>query len=191
MFFRCSGRVIGVLIDWDLAAPEARPSSRTSEQRIGTAVYMAMDLLDNPDGTVQYQCCYDLESFAWILLWCAFVLGFDGDEVRLDELPERIQTWTAGNYWEAIRDAKSMFLCTKIGKNLEHITTSMKSLKECWIAPVLRSMMINTFHRGMQETRYGRIEGDFFEFEAFMKVLEPEVEFPERAVCDDEDSTST
>lgn len=149
-----------------------------------------MDLLDNPDGTVQYQYCYDLESFAWILLWCAFVLGFDGDEVRLDELPERIQTWTAGNYWEAIRDAKSMFLCTKIGKNLEHITTSMKSLKKCWIVQVLRSMMINTFHRGMRET-HGTIEGDFFEFATFMKVLEPEVEFPDRVVWSDEDSTST
>lgn len=66
----------------------------------------------------------------------------------------------------------------------------MESLKACWIAPVIMNMMINSFQRLVQ-CADGPIEGDFFEFEAFMKILEPEAEFPGRAVWGDEDSTST
>lgn len=62
----------------------------------------------------------------------------------------------------------------------------MESLKACWIAPVITNMVFNNFQRLVQ-CADGPIEGDFFEFETFMKVLEPEMEV---AKLYDDDSTA-
>lgn len=86
----------------------------------------------------------------------------------------------------AIRRAKTDLLATQLPKLLEHVTTPMESLKACWIAPVITNMVFNNFQRLVQ-CADGPIEGDFFEFETFMKVLEPEMEV---AKLYDDDSTA-
>lgn len=189
MFLRRQGRVFGILNDWDLAAPETRTSPKTSEPRIGTAAYMAIRLLKSPDGSVQHQYCYDLESFAWILIWCAFVFCFDSVEVSFEKRPNTIQTWTGETDWETIASSKILFLNDDVDESLVGITTAMKALESCWIAPVLEKM-ISTWHNRRLRKAKGPIEDNFFQFEAFMQVLEPEVGAPEKALWSDEDSTS-
>lgn len=189
MFIRRNGRVFGVLNDWDLAAPEVRSSPPTSFHRTGTAAYMALNLLRSPDGSVPHRYYHDLESFAWILVWCALVLCFNGKEVIFDKRPATIKTWTGETDWKLILSAKRTFLIEDVDENLEHVTTAMKSLQTCCIAPVLRNMKNTFLFRSYHEAK-GLIKDDFFQFEAFMKVLEPEVEGPEMALWSDESSTS-
>lgn len=192
MFLRRNDSVIGVLNDWDLAFPAFSSQSfqlPTSYHGAGTAAFMAIDLLKSPDGFIQHQYYYDLESFAWILIWCAFVFCLDGAEVKFGKRPEPIQTWTGETNWTIIRCSKVLFLTDKVNEQLKRVTAAMKSLQTCWIAPVLRNMQTTYFARVSQEAD-GLVEGDFFQFEAFMKVLEPEVKDPETVLRSDECSVS-
>ncbi|EIM84743.1 uncharacterized protein STEHIDRAFT_140323 [Stereum hirsutum FP-91666 SS1] len=189
MFIRRNGRVFGVLNDWDLAAPEVRSSPPTAFHRTGTAAFMALNLLDSPDGSVPHLYCYDLESFAWILVWCAYVLLFNGKEVTHNKRPEKIQEWTEDGRWEAISDSKYTFITKKRrgpSPSTDSVTPGMKGLLASCISPVIAAMH-DTFHRRRapgeeQSPSYPLVKDDFFVFSTFMRVLEPDVPNPEEAV---------
>ena len=70
MFWRVNGRIIGILLDFDLATiteGEGRPTDQTSRFRTGTPSFMAIDLLEGADGPHLYR--YDLESFFYVLVY--------------------------------------------------------------------------------------------------------------------------
>lgn len=191
MVLRSSDRVIGVLNDWDLSTSEVRSSPPTALHRTGTAAFMALNLLDSPDGSVPHLYCYDLESFAWILVWCAYVLLFNGKEVAHNKRPEKIQKWTEDGPGEAISDNKFMFITKKRpnrspGPSTDSVTAGMKGLLASCISPVIAAMRA-TFNRrnasGEEEyLSYPLVKDDFFVFSTFMRVLEPDVPNPEEAV---------
>lgn len=189
MFIRRDDRVFGVLNDWDLAGPEVRTSPPTASHRMGTAAYMALNLLDSPDGSVPHLYCYDLESFAWILIWCAYVLLFNGKEVAHNKRPEKIQKWTEDGQWEAISDNKFMFITKKRGSpspSTDSVTAGMKGLLASCISPVIAAMHDTLNRRNApgeeQSPSYPLVKDDFFVFSTFMRVLEPDVPNPEEAV---------
>lgn len=186
MFLRSSDRVIGVLNDWDLSASEAQSSPPTVLHRTGTAAFMALNLLDSPDGSIPHLYCYDLESFAWILVWCAYVLLFNGKQVIYNERPKRIQKWTEDEDWEAISVNKFMFIVKRPGPPTDSITAGMKGLLASCISPVIAGMHATLYRRMAlweeQSPSHPLVEDDFFVFSTFMRVLEPDVPNPEEAV---------
>lgn len=184
MFTRRDDRVIGVLNDWDLAAPENSESGPRALHRRGTAAFMAKDLLKNPDGDVQHKYCHDLESFAWILIYCSFVLSFNGQQSKLIDQSSSAKEWLESTNWAAIKSSRTQFLDDFRSSAPLPCTPSMRELEDVWVKPVIKRMK-NTFHeRSNAEVKPGEIlvEGDFFEFPTFMKVLEPEVDDPEGAL---------
>ena len=72
-------RVIGVLIDFDLAA---RAEGVTGNKRAGTAPFMALDLLTNEGlaGEIEHVYAHDAEAFIWVLVWIS--LRYDNGELR-------------------------------------------------------------------------------------------------------------
>lgn len=68
-----------ILNDFDLA-PVMKPGDISPQkkgfERMGTIPFMALELLDKADGEVRRRYRYDLESFAWCLLWCAMAEPF-------------------------------------------------------------------------------------------------------------------
>ncbi|EIM84736.1 uncharacterized protein STEHIDRAFT_158452 [Stereum hirsutum FP-91666 SS1] len=185
MFIRCNDRVFGILNDWDLAVPEAQSSPPTVSHRMGTAAYMALNLLKSPDNSVPHLYCYDLESFAWILIWCAYVLLFNGKEVPFNEREKDIQKWTDNGEWRMIRCVKFAFIIEE-DPPTDSITPGMKGLLASWISPVMEGIH-DTFVRRLiarknRSLRCPLVENDFFVFSTFMRVLEPDVPNPEEAV---------
>ncbi|KAI0057018.1 hypothetical protein BV25DRAFT_1813030, partial [Artomyces pyxidatus] len=62
----------GVMNDWDLATLSKRPSPHAFDIT-GTAPFMALELLNEPGGTIVRRYRHDLESMIWILSW-VFIL---------------------------------------------------------------------------------------------------------------------
>lgn len=203
MFTRRDGRIIGILNDWDLAASTKLRDKATSKHRTGTAAFMALDLLKNAGGPLLHEYHHDLESFVWILLWCAVVLRFDGNEVEWEKQPDMIQQWTnTTNAWNTIAHCKRGFVMDP-EDYLQSITPEMKGLKKSWIQPVLRGTSNTISVRSTyaysdseeEEDSLPNCSGDttnvqmpprrdpvFFTFQHVMKVLEPSTETPDEAV---------
>ncbi|KAK0199569.1 hypothetical protein DFS33DRAFT_174816 [Desarmillaria ectypa] len=77
MYGIVTGRAI--LNDFDLAAlmnPGDVSPQKKGWERTGTKPFMALELLDNADGSVKRRYWHDLESFAWCLLWCGMSDSF-------------------------------------------------------------------------------------------------------------------
>ena len=180
MFTRRDGRVTGILNDWDLAGYEDRSSPPTSRHRTGTATFMALDLLS--DVTLLPRYCYDLESFAWILLWCAFTLRFGGEEVPFDEQPNGVKKWIQSTELESIESAKSKLVLSKVNLPFVSVATLMKSLESIWIKPMVTKMRKTLAARLAQDEVGPLPKDDFFTLVEFMKVLEPEVDDPVKAL---------
>ena len=72
MYYELNGEPVGVLNDFDLAAVmdvgQRTPIKKGSE-RTGTIPYMAVDLLDFPNGEIGRRFRHDLESCSWCLAW--------------------------------------------------------------------------------------------------------------------------
>ncbi|KAK0461605.1 uncharacterized protein EV420DRAFT_1477369 [Desarmillaria tabescens] len=69
----------GIVNDFDLAAlmePGDISPQKKGWERTGTKPFMALELLDNADGSVKRRYRHDLESFAWCLLWCGMNESF-------------------------------------------------------------------------------------------------------------------
>lgn len=197
MFRRRSGRVLGVLNDWDLAAPEARSSPATSAHRTGTAAYMSLELLAHPEKTPFHEYRHDLESFGWILVWCAFVLCFNGAEVAWKDQYAEIKTWFETTDWLAIKRAKHLFATEYPEDHLTHVTAPMQPLVEDWIGPLLTSMGATFQDRNRVKVRVGPKTSpdpqlarflsadtgyDLFMYAKFMGMLDPDDKDPAATV---------
>lgn len=184
MFLRHDDCVVGVLNDWDLAAPEVRTSAATSAHRTGTAVFMALELLEDPEDTPFHEYRHDLESFGWILIWCAFVLEFKGKEVPWQAQYDRIKPWVGADKWANIGSAKLTFVTKKAARHYEHVTPAMQPLVEDWIKPVLSKMAKTFLARNMASALIDMGDpapspvDDFFMFTKFMAILESNKEAP-------------
>lgn len=201
MFTRHDEHVVGILNDWDLSASSITPKiSATSKHRTGTAAFMALDLLRNTGEPLRHEYHHDLESFVWILIWCAFVLRFNGCQVEWANQPDGIQAWTATNTWNMIAFYKVCFVMES-GSYLKFMTPEMKGLKKSWIKPVLRETAHtisvrstycfsdseeeekestpNSLGDTTSAQRTQRNDPVFFTFHRIMKVLEPSTETPD------------
>ena len=73
MFLEVGGKEKrGILNDFDLAsvmAPGSRFPAKTGWVRSGTLPFLASEIVQFPDGMLKRWYRYDLESFAWCLLW--------------------------------------------------------------------------------------------------------------------------
>lgn len=139
MFTRRGKAVVGILNDWDLAASVIPKDKATSKHRTGTAAFMALDLLANDGKPLLHEYHHDLESFVWILIWCAFVLRFKGEQVDWANQHPKIKEWTSITAWSTIGESKENFVrkC-KTQKYLKFMTSEMKRLKKTWIVRVIR-----------------------------------------------------
>ena len=72
-------RVVGVLIDFDLAT---RVESVTGNECTGTVPFKALNLLTEEGlaGEIKHVYAYDAESFVWVLVWIC--LRYDNGELR-------------------------------------------------------------------------------------------------------------
>ena len=71
MYYEENGELYGVLNDFDLAAEMDvgdRSPKRLSFERTGTLPFMALDLLELPDGRMSRWFRHDLESCMWCIL---------------------------------------------------------------------------------------------------------------------------
>lgn len=159
---------------------------------------MALDLLANPEKTPFHEYRHDLESFGWVLIWCAFALCFGGVEVVWAKRYGEIKRWVEATDWTTIKDAKYIFAIDDPEDHLAYVTTAMQPLLKNWIAPVLtrmgetflnkRLIKLKANPRSVQndpdlerilsaDTSY-----DLFTFANFMEILEPDEEDPANAV---------
>lgn len=190
MFTRRDGRIIGILNDWDLAAYTKSRGKATSTHRTGTAAYMATDLLNsaNSDKPLAHEYQHDLESFLWILIWCAFVLRFNGRQIEWAKQYTKIKEWTDTTPWPTIANSKRVFL-NAYSLHLPFVTPEMQSLKATWIAEVCYFMWLTFLARAkpplperLKNRRDVETEYDFFTFENVMGVLDPEMTDPKEDV---------
>ncbi|EIM84737.1 uncharacterized protein STEHIDRAFT_158453 [Stereum hirsutum FP-91666 SS1] len=204
MFTRHDEQVVGILNDWDLAASTSPKDEATSKHPPGTVPFMALDLLWNAgNGKPQpHEYHHDLQSFLWILIWCAFSLRFNANQVESAKLPDMIQEWAAtdASSWRTIATTKWTF--AGMGESyLTFMTPEMKPLRKSWIRPVLRQLRAfawsntNVVHseseeesgpdsdRAEEDTDTGKKDVGFT-FVNIMKVLEREMEKPDVTVWD-------
>ncbi|KAF9519249.1 hypothetical protein BS47DRAFT_1408893 [Hydnum rufescens UP504] len=87
MFRRNGAKVIGVLIDYDLAIDINKPS-RSSLERTGVRRFMAVDLME--DTRMLHHARHDMESMFWVLVWFTF-RHQDGKEIRVT--PRSLEDW--------------------------------------------------------------------------------------------------
>lgn len=142
MFRRENDEVIGVLIDWDLAIPlepYALPDP-SSKHRTGTAAFMALELLGNEGAPIKHEYRHDLESFGWILIWCTFMLNFEGKVVPFKELYPPIQEWTDTVKWAKLKSRKLEFVMKGVKAHRRKITKAMAPLTKRWTKKVFRGM---------------------------------------------------
>lgn len=130
------GKPYGVLIDWDLAIDvEAKAGvgyAASASHRTGTGPFMAIDLLESPKDSPHFY-RHDLESFFYILIWCAcgFLLG----GVELQERMS-IGSW-AVEQWKGLGVKKSGLLYNP-GRLKAAITKPFEPLWDTWIWPVAK-----------------------------------------------------
>ena len=87
----------GVLNDFDLStlmAPGTEIPERQGWERTGTKPFMALELLEHNDGSIERRYRHDLESFGWCLAYHCF---------------EEASTWKVGTF-EVVRVYKNSFL---------------------------------------------------------------------------------
>jgi len=85
MYYRdSSGKVVGVLNDYDLSSMNIVPSGR---ERIGAVPFMALKLLTTQaiEGKVEHLYQHDVESFIWVLTWVS--LRYEDGKLRRNGRP--------------------------------------------------------------------------------------------------------
>ncbi|TFY77355.1 hypothetical protein EWM64_g6659 [Hericium alpestre] len=152
MFSLTSGQLpYGVLNDWDLGQNLERPrdtnksdAQATARHRTGTAPFMALELLlDNPP---RHLYRHDLESFVYILIWCAVHLDLDGHD---DQVDPAVRQWSQGS-WQQIYDHKRAFLVSPehaMNTVYRAVKPAFKPLVKSWIIPLV----------GMLRDAYGEL----------------------------------
>ncbi|KAF9506319.1 hypothetical protein BS47DRAFT_1489425 [Hydnum rufescens UP504] len=87
MIRRNGAKVVGVLIDYDLAVDINNPS-RASLERTGVPRFMAIDLMKGTD--MHHHARHDMEAMHWVLVWFSFRYE-DGREIPAARRP--LEKW--------------------------------------------------------------------------------------------------
>ncbi|TFY78117.1 hypothetical protein EWM64_g5894 [Hericium alpestre] len=131
-------KVCGLLNDWDLSetvsneTPHLRNTGATARHRTGTAPFMALDLLlDNPP---RHLYRHDLESFVYVLVWCA--VQFSLDPADNSVLSPVLCPWAQGS-WQQIHSQKSSFISTSQKPIFDAIQPAFKPILDTWIKPLV------------------------------------------------------
>jgi Fungal protein kinase len=174
MIRRNGAKVVGVLIDYDLAVDISKPSS-TSLERTGVRRFMAIDLLEPT--SMSHHARHDMEAMHWVLVWFSFRYE-DGDEIHAAPL----ETW--------IDCSKATLMALKTSFLLRQIegrpTPPFSSLSKSWILPWNR-----LFGRGHSELGSYNNERSC-SYDAGTKTQVPdEIVFPRDAVFHDDTSMWT
>jgi Fungal protein kinase len=115
-------KVIGVLIDYDLAIDINKPSSASLE-RTGVPHFMAVDLMK---GTlIHHHARHDMEAMHWVVVWFTFQYA-DGNKVLTTLRP--LEKWVTSS---DLNGVKNSFLHSIEG----HPTPPFSSLFLSWIFP--------------------------------------------------------
>ena len=99
MYAELNGVIRGILNDFDLASvmePGIRFPEKIGWERTGTLPFLAIPLLEFRGGLVKRWYKYDLESFAWCLLW--------------HMLRTRSPAWLSEDH-ETVHEHKNVLLC--------------------------------------------------------------------------------
>ncbi|TFY81075.1 hypothetical protein EWM64_g2937 [Hericium alpestre] len=99
------------LNDWDAAKPV--PSDETyhmlaAHQRTGIVPFMAIDLLCEDPPPHLYR--HDLESFMYILIWCAIHFSLNGSQAQC--IHKAVESWIHGT-WATIGSQKGQFFVSQ------------------------------------------------------------------------------
>jgi len=126
MYYRdSSGKVVGVLNDYDLSSMNIVPSGR---ERTGTVPFMALKLLTNKaiEGKVEHLYQHDVESFIWVLTWVS--LRYEDGKLRTNERP--FDDWLRVDA-KGCHEKKSSFLF-QVKDNDDDDIISSKSHRTAW-----------------------------------------------------------
>ncbi|KAI5115612.1 hypothetical protein M0805_004097 [Coniferiporia weirii] len=127
-FYVVNNKVIGVLIDFDLAS--LPPYTRASKHRTGTAPFMAREVLNKRDYC--HGVHHELESFLYIAVWHgAGYKGYTLQPGRHDVLKE----WRKSN-WEKVLEAKKLFITDD--DKAERIFAGINDQKLSWRCRFIR-----------------------------------------------------
>ncbi|TFY78250.1 hypothetical protein EWM64_g5761 [Hericium alpestre] len=137
LFTRDGDNALAVVNDWDLGKvykPDERPSACL---RMGTAHFMALDLLKGDPPRHMYR--HDLESFIYILIWCAMHFDLRGNKQSLHPL---LKPWTEGT-WEDIYDHKVKHFSSLVDVDplISAVQPAFEPLVQKWILPLCNLLM--------------------------------------------------
>ncbi|KAG8923730.1 hypothetical protein FRC02_010961, partial [Tulasnella sp. 418] len=125
MYYKYEGRVMGVLIDFDLSSllKEDEENDPTGTDCRGTLQFMATDLLPGEYAPREREHLYqhDFESFFWVLTWVAH--RYQGGK--------EIQNPPFNDWWPHFRESKISFLMDVVTKRRLPPPTS--SFKDVWL----------------------------------------------------------
>lgn len=111
-----TGRVIGVLIDFDLASAPPFDFERTSNHRTGTVPFMALDVLDISAGTIcVHGLHHDLESYFYVIMWHG--LGYRGAS-RPKTNSDPLEGWRKGSWQQVMNSKMAFFANAKAAENM-------------------------------------------------------------------------
>ncbi|TFY77689.1 hypothetical protein EWM64_g6325 [Hericium alpestre] len=131
----------GLLNDWDLGKRckiDQTTETPSARHRTGTAPFMALDLLlDDPP---QHLYRHDLESFIYILIFCAMHMNLDGTE---RERHPSLYGWTDGSWKDIYLAKRELFsdVKRKLDPFLDEARPAFQPLISEWIWPLC--MLLN------------------------------------------------
>lgn len=148
MFRHKDGKIIGVLNDFDLAIHKSEQNNGPlSKQQTGTKPFMAIDLLERPQGNPPlHRYRHDLESFMYVTLVLAcFMLA--SDQVKASS---QIADWfKPAATSSAIADSKFRLLSKKdllppVTETMTSLSPLVTNLYKCFARMVARVTLLNS-----------------------------------------------
>lgn len=101
---------------------------------------MALEILANWGDPSRHEYHHDLESFGWILLWCAFELNFNGEVVGFEGRYPVLREWTDAADWPTLKSKKLYFVMQGLEAHRSKVTKAMRPLRKRWISHVFYRM---------------------------------------------------
>ena len=143
LYYMRDDEPVGVLNDFDLAAIMnigGRTPAKAGLERTGTIPFMALDLLDFPNGEIGRWFRHDLESTTWCLAWQMVI--------------ERPKKWYEGDF-ESIRQVRKL-LMEEIDDSMvkSEWQTRFDFLKECFLKwEDLRRLVMQKVSKGPEKLK--------------------------------------
>ena len=163
-------RALGVLKDWDCAQlPNGVPHS-------GTGTFMAVELQQNAERTIQHRYHHDLESFLFLLVWAT--LHFDLE--NKSRLPTKLPEWEGE--WQMAAEWKRAFITdpTIFHEVIQLALPQFKDVVAGWIFPLVKlfrdgSRAADVMKVDAEGTWVRQFDEDIYaemvSFEAFMRAI--------------------